>query len=88
MLAGRIAAEDPQGAQSQLAALGAKLVIQRAVEEEFDAFLGLGPRDRDQVQRRLEPLNVRGSQLEIGRRDPRNQIVVLEKLVSDALIRF
>jgi transposase-like protein len=39
-LAGGIAAEDPQGALSELAALGAKLVIQRAVEEEFDAFLG------------------------------------------------
>ncbi len=40
LLAGGIAAEDPQGGLSELAQLGAKLVIQRAVEEEFDAFLG------------------------------------------------
>ena len=40
LLAGGLAAEDPQGVLSELAALGAKLVIQRAVEEEFDAWLG------------------------------------------------
>ncbi len=40
LLAGGIAGEDPQGALSQLAALGARLIIQRAVEEEFDAWLG------------------------------------------------
>lgn len=40
LLAGGPAAEDPQGALSELAALGAKLVIQRAVEDEFDAWLG------------------------------------------------
>jgi transposase-like protein len=32
--------EDPRAALSQLATLGARLIIQRAVEEEFDAWLG------------------------------------------------
>jgi transposase-like protein len=32
--------EDPQKMLSELARLGAKLIIQRAVEEEFDTWLG------------------------------------------------
>jgi putative transposase len=32
--------EDPRGALSELAKLGARLIIQRAVEDEFDAWLG------------------------------------------------
>jgi len=40
LLAAGVAAEDPQGALSELARLGARLVIQRAVEDEFDAWLG------------------------------------------------
>lgn len=40
LLAAGVAAEDPQGALSELACLGAKLIIQRAVEDEFDAWLG------------------------------------------------
>jgi putative transposase len=40
LLAAGLAAEDPQGALSELASLGAKLIIQRAVEDEFDAWLG------------------------------------------------
>ncbi len=40
LLAGGLAVDDPQGALSQLAQLGAKLIIQRAVEDEFDAWLG------------------------------------------------
>ena len=32
--------EDPRAALSQLAKLGARLIIQRAVEDEFDAWLG------------------------------------------------
>ena len=40
LLAGGLAAADPQGALSELASLGAKLIIQRAVEDEFDAWLG------------------------------------------------
>ena len=32
--------DDPRGALSELAKLGARLIIQRAVEEEFDAWLG------------------------------------------------
>jgi putative transposase len=33
-------AEDPHGALSKLAKLGARLIIQRAVEDEFDAWPG------------------------------------------------
>ncbi len=40
LLASGIAAGEPEGPLSELAGLGAKLVIQRAVEEEFDAFIG------------------------------------------------
>jgi putative transposase len=40
LLAGGLAAEDPQGALSELASLGAKLSIQRAVENKFDEWLG------------------------------------------------
>ncbi len=40
LLAGGVAAGDPEGALSELASLGARLIIQRAVEEEFDAWLG------------------------------------------------
>jgi hypothetical protein len=40
LLAGGIAGDDLQGALSELAALGAWLIIQRAVEEEFDTWLG------------------------------------------------
>ena len=32
--------DDPRAALSQLAKLGARLIIQRAVEEEFEAWLG------------------------------------------------
>ena len=40
LLAGGVAAGEPEGPLSELAQLGAKLIIQRAVEEEFDAFIG------------------------------------------------
>jgi putative transposase len=40
LLAGGIAAGGVEGPLSELAQLGAKLIIQRAVEEEFDAFIG------------------------------------------------
>ena len=33
-------ADDPQKLLSELARLGAKLIIQRAVEEEFEGWLG------------------------------------------------
>jgi hypothetical protein len=32
--------DDPQKMLSELARLGARLIIQRAVEEEFDSWLG------------------------------------------------
>ncbi|MDQ3632398.1 MAG: IS256 family transposase [Actinomycetota bacterium] len=40
LLAGGVGAGDAEGPLSELAQLGAKLIIQRAVEEEFDAFIG------------------------------------------------
>src|SRR5215210_5280607 len=43
--------EDPRAALSHLAKLGARLIIQRAVEEEFDAWLG-----RARYERRPEAL--------------------------------
>src|SRR2546423_13030986 len=39
-LLGRGMVDDPQKLLSELARLGAKLIIQRAVEEEFDSWLG------------------------------------------------
>jgi putative transposase len=40
--------ENPRESLSELAKLGARLIIQRAVEDEFDAWLG-----RDRYERRL-----------------------------------
>lgn len=40
LLAVGVAAGDPEGPLSELARLGAQLIIQRAVEDEFDAFIG------------------------------------------------
>jgi transposase-like protein len=40
LVASGVAAGDAEGPLSELAKLGAKLIIQRAVEEEFDAFIG------------------------------------------------
>ena len=40
LLAGGLVADDRQEVLSELASLGAKLIIQRAVEEEFDEWLG------------------------------------------------
>jgi putative transposase len=51
LLAQGVPATDAEGALSQLARLGAKLIIQRAVEEEFDAFLG-----RERYERRPDAL--------------------------------
>jgi putative transposase len=41
--------KDPRGAPSELAKLGARLIIQRAVRDEFDAWLG-----RARYERRAE----------------------------------
>ena len=51
LLAQGVPATDAEGALSQLARLGAQLIIQRAVEEEFDAFLG-----RERYERRVDAL--------------------------------
>jgi putative transposase len=40
LLASGVAAGDAEGPLSELARLGARLIIQRAVEDEFDAFIG------------------------------------------------
>ena len=51
LLADGLPATDAEGALTQLARLGAQLIIQRAVEEEFDAFLG-----RERYERRPDAL--------------------------------
>jgi putative transposase len=51
LLAEGVPASDAEGALSQLARLGAQLIIQRAVEDEFDAFLG-----RERYERRADAL--------------------------------
>jgi putative transposase len=51
LLAGGLPATDAEGALSELARLGAQLIIQRAVEEEFDGFLG-----RARYERRADAL--------------------------------
>jgi putative transposase len=51
LLAEGVPATDAEGALSRLARLGAQLIIQRAVEEEFDAFLG-----RERYERRADAL--------------------------------
>ena len=50
MLAGGLVG-DPQRMVSELARLGARLIIQRAVEEEFDTWLGRG---RGRYERKAE----------------------------------
>jgi putative transposase len=49
LLATGMAGEDPQWVLSELARLGARSIIRRAVEEEFDAWLG-----RSRYERRLD----------------------------------
>jgi len=47
LLAGGVAAGESGGPLSELAKLGAKLIIQRAVEEEFDSFIGRARYERN-----------------------------------------
>ena len=49
LLAGMTVGQDPRQTLSELAKVGARLIIQRAVEEEFDAWLG-----RARYERRAE----------------------------------
>jgi hypothetical protein len=56
LLVAGVPATDAEGALSQLARLGAQLIIQRAVEEEFDAFLG-----RERYERRADALPGKGN---------------------------
>ncbi|MGZ6564857.1 MAG: hypothetical protein ACXVH3_34775 [Solirubrobacteraceae bacterium] len=42
-LLGRGLVDDPQKMLGELGRLGARLIIQRSVEEEFDTFWGPGP---------------------------------------------
>jgi putative transposase len=51
LLAEGVPATDAEGALSTLARLGAQLIIQCAVEDEFDAFLG-----RERYERRVDAL--------------------------------
>jgi hypothetical protein len=53
--------ENPRQSLSELAKLGARLIIQRAVEDEFDAWLGRARYERrPDYQRGLRPREVRG----------------------------
>jgi putative transposase len=54
--------ESPRESLSELARLGARLIIQRAVEDEFDAWLGRARYERrpaDQVEERAEETGLR-----------------------------
>src|SRR5256885_17044820 len=54
--------DDPRESLSELARLGARLIIQRAVEDEFDAWLGRARYDRrphDQREERSEESGLR-----------------------------
>jgi hypothetical protein len=51
-LLGRGIVGDPQKMLGELARLGARLIIQRAVEEEFDTWLGCGRYERRRERRR------------------------------------
>ena len=54
--------DEPRETLSQLAKLGARLIIQRAVEDEFDAWLGRARYERrpaDQASRREEETGLR-----------------------------
>src|SRR5690348_11368966 len=46
--------ENPRESLSELARLGARLIIQRAVEDEFDAWLGRARYERRPEDRRLQ----------------------------------
>jgi hypothetical protein len=63
--------EDPRGALSELARLGMRLIIQRAVEDEFDAWLG-----RARYERRSEtaPGKRNGYRPRAGCRPPRASV--------------
>ena len=50
-LLGRGLVDDPQKMLSELGRLGARLIIQRAVEEEFDTWLGRARYERRPEQR-------------------------------------
>ena len=52
LLGGRLV-DDPQMMLSELARLGARLIIQRAVEDEFDEWLGRARYERPEYQRGL-----------------------------------
>ena len=53
--------DDPQKMLSELARLGARLIIQRAVEEEFDAWLGRARYERKPEARAGEAQRVSSS---------------------------
>jgi hypothetical protein len=57
-LLGKGMVDDPQRMLSELARLGARLIIHRAVEEEFDSWLGRARYERrPEQQRGLRPLD-------------------------------
>jgi hypothetical protein len=62
--------DDPQKMLSELGRLGARLIIQRAVEEEFDTWLGRARVDLTQVPGRDREVGVPELSLDDEQRDP------------------
>src|ERR1700682_631424 len=71
--------EDPQNVLSELARLGARLIIQRAVEDEFDAWLG---RARYERRREEDGGGEEGSGLRNGFRARRPQTAESELAIE------
>ena len=77
--------DDPRGSLSELARLGARLIIQRAVEDEFDAWLGRARYERRPDQQR--GLRNYGSGLRNGFRPRRVQTAEGELAVEIPQVR-
>ena len=77
--------DDPRESLSELARLGARLIIQRAVEHEFDAWLGRARYERrPETERELQEA---GSALRNGFRPPRVQTLEGELQVDIPQVR-
>src|SRR3979490_1709475 len=66
--------DDPQKMLSELARLGARLIIQRAVEEEFDSWLGRARYERRPEQQRGLRNGFRPRRLQTGEGELRIEI--------------
>jgi hypothetical protein len=59
--------DDPQGMLSELGRLGARLIIQRAVEDEFDTWLGRARYERRPERQLVCATTSRGCAMGFGR---------------------